>query len=534
MKRKEVYFDRALSKSYWSWRKNQALIVPTMLSSSISVLTQSIFVIFGIILLLQLESNGSLTVMASAVASRNYSHLFAVFLSPSVFYPFLWFIVPSSVMAVLVSVLATGFSLSAEFVSYRKALDGKRVGVGEVLLAVKDKWKAMAWTNFLSSLIVYGPIILVGAGVLTNAGALVGNPLLLLGFLSLFGLAALASTALSFFLMYSNVSVALENVSGLKAVRRSFAVARNYFGVSFIYAIVRVVSIFVVSLVGVFGQFLSLPITSLVSLAISLLLVPVLHLTKTSIYSETLIESEMEFEIYSERSAGFDLVRGPFARLVLSNLERGLAALGRFVIGKQNVVYHLLSLAAFVIGVFIGSFIATHGLTAAIFTLGYQTGQINPTILRAVPLSEGFDIFFHNWLVSVSTALSGIWLVAPSLITLGFNGVILGVVYYLTPNASMFAAAIFPHGSIELPSFILAGSAGVKLGIAFLRTYSRKGNVSSSGGQTQAEINQANDRFREVAHEVIFVLIGLAVLFLIAGFIEGNITPIIMRSVGWH
>ena len=35
-----------------------------------------------------------------------------------------------------------------------------------------------------------------------------------------------------------------------------------------------------------------------------------------------------------------------------------------------------------------------------------------------------------------------------------------------------------------------------------------------------------------IAGETIFILLGLVVLFLIAGFIEGNITPAIMRSFG--
>ena len=297
-------------------------------------------------------------------------------------------------------------------------------------------------------------------------------------------------------------------------------------GVSFTYAIVRIVSFGGITLVGVAGQYVGVPITSLASIAVTLVLVPILHLTKTAIYREMLGSSEMEFEMYNEYSAAFDLFRGPYARYVLHNLRRGLGALRRFVFSLDNVVYHGLSLAAFLIGVFAGSYVAIHGLAAAIFTLGYKSGQINPTILNTVPLSEGFDIFFHNWQVSLASALSGLWLVVPSLVTLGFNGVILGVVYYLTPNSTMFAAAIFPHGVIELPAFILAGSAGVRLGVAFLGTLSKK---YDPGNLTVAE-----DRFRRVARETIFILLGLVVLFLIAGFIEGNITPAIMRSVGWR
>jgi stage II sporulation protein M len=107
--------------------------------------------------------------------------------------------------------------------------------------------------------------------------------------------------------------------------------------------------------------------------------------------------------------------------------------------------------------------------------------------------------------------------------------VILGVVYYLTPNATMFVAAIFPHGIIELPSFIIAGSAGMKLGVAFLRAH------GFNFSKEDKPVDSAKmENFNQVARETIYVLVGLAVLFLIAGFIEGNITPIIMRAAGFR
>ena len=173
------------------------------------------------------------------------------------------------------------------------------------------------------------------------------------------------------------------------------------------------------------------------------------------------------------------------------------------------------------IGISVGAYLATHGLDQAILSLGYAPGNINPTLLGDIPLSAGFDIFLHNWQTSLATALSGMWLVAPSLLALAFNGMILGAVYYLTPNFTMFAAAIFPHGSIEIPSFVLAGSAGIRMGVAFIKSLGK-------GADSPEQI-----RFQEVSRQTIYVVIGLAVLFFIAGVIEGNITPVIMRMYGW-
>jgi stage II sporulation protein M len=100
------------------------------------------------------------------------------------------------------------------------------------------------------------------------------------------------------------------------------------------------------------------------------------------------------------------------------------------------------------------------------------------------------------------------------------NGVLVGVVSDLVPNPTMLAAALLPHGIIELPSFVLAGSAGIKLGVAFLR---------SLRGSNPERI----DAFHTIARQTFYLIIGLALLFFIAGFIEGNITPVIMRMAGW-
>jgi len=324
----------------------------------------------------------------------------------------------------------------------------------------------------------------------------------------------------------------MENLSGFSAIRGSYRRVIDHFGVSFTYAVVRVLSLAMVFLVATLTQNLGLPISSLVSVGITLLIVPTLHLTKTAIYRETQNPAEMEFEIYGPSSVTSDLLRGSYFRFALSELRQGLSALRNFVFRRENVIYHVSSALAFIVGIYLGSYVATHGLTSAILSLGYTPGQINPTILSAVPLSEGFDIFLHNWLVSLSTALSGMWFVAPSLVTLGFNGVILGVVYYLVPNPTMFAAAILPHGVIEIPAFVVAGSAGFKLGVAFLRTFTTKN--PQPDGESLSSLNEANENFNRVARETIFVVVGLAILFLIAGLIEGNITPLIMRWAGWH
>ncbi len=520
--KRRIRFDQIVSKSYWSWRANPAIMVPTMISSSIAVLTQSIYVIFATALLLQLESRGLVSQISSDITSGNTSGAIALILSPSVLYPSIAFLFVAFVVSTIVSILASGSAYSSEFITYQRLLNGEHVKVATAMSALKAKWKKMAWTLFLVQLFTYGPlaiILLAGGYAIISSGI---GPLSLISLIILFGVGLIPTVVFMFLFMYALVAVALEDLSGMAALRKSSQLVKGNFGTSATYAIVRVLSYLLITGVGAVASEIGLPLTSIASIAVTLMLVPILHLAKTSIYTEIPKNAEMQFEIYGPTSSTKDLFGGPFIGFALHKLKQGIIELKNFALNLRNLPYHAASAFALLVGVWIGLYIGRNGVDATILALGYQQGQINPTVLNAVPFSEGFDIFLHNWLVSLSTALSGLWFVAPSLVTLAFNGMVVGAVYYLTPNFTMFAAAIFPHGSIEIPSFVLAGSAGTRLGVAFMKTFGK--------GKDSPE----EARFYEFARQTVYVLIGLAILFLIAGFIEGNITPIIMRMYGWH
>jgi stage II sporulation protein M len=145
--------------------------------------------------------------------------------------------------------------------------------------------------------------------------------------------------------------------------------------------------------------------------------------------------------------------------------------------------------------------------------------------------SLGADIFLNNWLVSIATALSGLGFGAPSFLTIMFNGFILGVLVPLSTLTMLFAA-ILPHGIIEIPSFILAGSMGIKLGYAALRRLLGGPNPQSDAA-VEALSSGSDDYLSRTLRQTVYVVVGLAPLFLIAGLIEADVTPIIMRMFGW-
>src|SRR5881296_216730 len=128
---------------------------------------------------------------------------------------------------------------------------------------------------------------------------------------------------------------------------------------------------------------------------------------------------------------------------------------------------------------------------------------------------------------------AGIGFGAPSFATILFNGFILGLLVPLS-TLTMLLAAILPHGFIEIPSFILAGSIGIKLGYAGLRRFTGAERVADDPVSDVGIGSADSDGYlSRTLRQTVYVVVGLAPLFLIAGLIEADITPIIMRLFGW-
>jgi uncharacterized membrane protein SpoIIM required for sporulation len=92
------------------------------------------------------------------------------------------------------------------------------------------------------------------------------------------------------------------------------------------------------------------------------------------------------------------------------------------------------------------------------------------------------------------------------------NGMLLGVLTGMFTNSGeslQFLALIVPHGSLELPAIALAGGAGLMLAKAIL----------APGDLPRL------DALRAVAPEAVRILLGTVPLFIVAGFVEGFVTP---------
>jgi uncharacterized membrane protein SpoIIM required for sporulation len=143
--------------------------------------------------------------------------------------------------------------------------------------------------------------------------------------------------------------------------------------------------------------------------------------------------------------------------------------------------------------------------------------QINPT-----QLGEGHDsvnspvlstmIMTNNMKVAMFAFVGGITLGILPIYLLLFNGLLVGAlaaVYAQADSSYAFWAYILPHGVIELTAIFIAGGAGLHMGYRLLvpGRYDRK------------------HQFLLAAKESAQLLLATLPLFVVAGVIEGYITP---------
>lgn len=114
----------------------------------------------------------------------------------------------------------------------------------------------------------------------------------------------------------------------------------------------------------------------------------------------------------------------------------------------------------------------------------------------------------NNIRVSIFAAALGLTYAIGTVTLLFYNGAMIGAVAadYVRDGQSTFLLGwLLPHGSIEIPSILLAGQAGLVLGRALL---------GHDGAATLRE------RMRLVAPRLGYILFGVAVLLVWAGIVE--------------
>ncbi len=128
---------------------------------------------------------------------------------------------------------------------------------------------------------------------------------------------------------------------------------------------------------------------------------------------------------------------------------------------------------------------------------------------KAEPKSA-FSAFLmtHNTRVSIFVLALGFTFGLGTMILLFYNGVILGAVaadYILADKTTFLLGWLLPHGSIEIPSILIAGQAGLIIAGAML------------GRQSSLPLIL---RLRRLADDLVTLITGVALLLIWAGLIE--------------
>ncbi len=122
------------------------------------------------------------------------------------------------------------------------------------------------------------------------------------------------------------------------------------------------------------------------------------------------------------------------------------------------------------------------------------------------------EVLVNNIQVSFLAFALGIAFCVGTAYVLAFNGVNAGIaagLFYNVGEPSLFWGLILPHGLLELSAVVIAGAAGLRLGWAVI-----------SPGDRRRTAAVAMEGRRSVA-----IIIGLALVFVVAGIIEGFVTP---------
>jgi uncharacterized membrane protein SpoIIM required for sporulation len=122
------------------------------------------------------------------------------------------------------------------------------------------------------------------------------------------------------------------------------------------------------------------------------------------------------------------------------------------------------------------------------------------------------EIFTNNIRVSFMAFAGGIAAGILTAVLLIFNGILLGVVGGLAHgggNGAMFAELVLPHGVLEMSLIVVVAAAGIRMGWALVDP-GRRPRLQALGDE---------------ARRAVLIVLGSIPWFVLAGLVEGFLTP---------
>jgi uncharacterized membrane protein SpoIIM required for sporulation len=155
---------------------------------------------------------------------------------------------------------------------------------------------------------------------------------------------------------------------------------------------------------------------------------------------------------------------------------------------------------------------AAIGLVPSAYRAAADPGVRHLSVGLSTQAALASSIFTNNIEVTFLAFAGGLALGAGTLITLAYNGLLLGTLAGLTIQAgtfSVFVRYIVPHGLLELSCISIAGVAGLRLARALIEP-----GVRTRGGALRAD-----------ARGAVLMVLGTAPWLVVAGLTEGFVTP---------
>ena len=381
------------------------------------------------------------------------------------------------------------------------ALQGRKPVESGVSGAIRDTkpfvgLRLLEYGLYLLVTLVYGLVVFVAAAVYAadpGIGLVVAVGAALLAPVWLLLLVLIAAV-----FVFAPQAVVIDGVGTVGGLKRGAGFIRRRPGA---FAVYVVIAIGISAAIGGATALLSLVgISNVVSLLSLLFVTPFLHLLKTGIYAEG--------GPIDTRPLLSDEGRGARARL-RTGWSASMGSLRSFTFSGTGLTLTAASLLLFGLGTLGGYF--------AVGEFALETDDIgDPTmVFGAFPLDTFVMIAVNNWLVAVGQTFAGLALGIPTAVNLLFNGAIVGIVAGVSADLLTVGALVVPHALLEVPALAVSGAIGLHLG----RVGWRRARGKIDDAALAEEIRLA-----------FWVLVGLALVFVIASFVEAFLTP---RIAGW-
>jgi len=477
------------------------MILPFMIYEAGVIVGQAVIVIASLSLLSYFKAFNLIPKIVESIEARNFEAL----ASPEIMQPILITLGIAGIAYMLIRIVFDSFVKAGLYPFLQKVLIEREVSTKYFLEEAFRNWALVFKTNMLIYFFATIPLILF----YLSFEKIIAGSIEELGFSALTFIAGIFLALIIYLaLVFAPMAASIDENSPLQSIIRSVLMAKTEAGAIILYfsalVAVTLVAIAVESAVKSFY----ITLGSLVSTVISLAIIPILHLYLVAVYethnNETLLEP-------SKARLTF--------KLMYTTLNKGLKLIRIFFTTKYGLIALIVTFIVFLIGFTLGYLTVDPEIRSILINSGIIVpGRLNPEFRVYNRIFLGLDIFFHNWRTSLSTAMSGIAYAIPSTISTLFNGYVIGVVYATINDPIKASAIILPHGILEIPAFLLASASGILLGFKMIMLRGDKVSLE--------EVTIDLER------TAIFI-IGLSLVFLVAGIIESNVTPIIAEMAGW-